>query len=136
MTRHNISSGSEFEAKIGYSRAVVCHPWVIVSGTTGYDYATGVLPPDVTSQTRNIISTVSTTLASAGADPSDIVRVRYILPNKADFPTIWPLLREFFGLARPAATMLEAGLMEDAMKIEIEVTAMIGAGPTDVPPPA
>ena len=102
---------------------------------TSYDYATNTLPPTVTAQTANIISTISTTLADAGASPADIVRVRYILPDRADFPAIWPLLRDFFGQAKPAATMVQAGLMEEAMRVEIEVTAMIGAG-GGVPPPA
>lgn len=100
-----------------------------------YDYKTSTLPPDVASQTANIISTISATLSDAGATPADIVRVRYILPDRTDFPTIWPLLREFFGQAKPAATMIQAELIEEAMKIEIEVTAMIGAG-GNVPPPA
>lgn len=109
------------------------HP--VTNKHTSYDYKTNMLPPDVTTQTANIIKTVSTTLAEAGATPADIVRVRYILPDRADFPTIWPLLREFFGQAKPAATMIQAELIEEAMKIEIEVTAMIGAGEGDVPPP-
>ncbi|KAL2111565.1 hypothetical protein VUR80DRAFT_9848 [Thermomyces stellatus] len=135
MARKTISSGSDFESKIGYSRAVVVHPWVIISGTTGYDYETNTLPADITSQTANIISTISTALVDAGATPADIVRVRYILPDRAEFPTIWPLLREFFGQAKPAATMMQAELMEEEMRIEIEVTAMIGAS-GDMPPPA
>ena len=89
----------------------------------------------MTSQTANIISTISDALSEAGATPADIVRVRYLLPDRADFPTIWPLLRDFFGQAKPAATMLQAELLEAAMKIEIEVTALIGAA-ADAPPPA
>ncbi|KEZ41067.1 Uncharacterized protein SAPIO_CDS7120 [Scedosporium apiospermum] len=128
MARRNISSHSAFEDQIGYSRAVVTHPWVFVSGTTGYDYATNTLPPSITEQTKNTISTITSTLQSAGASTRDIVRVRYILPDRADFPSIWPLLREWLGEAKPAATMIQAGLMEEEMKIEIEVTAMIGSG--------
>ena len=52
-----------------------------------------------------------------------VVRVRYILPNAADFPKCWPALRRAFGTARPAATMLAAGLADPRMLIEIEVTA-------------
>lgn len=64
------------------------------------------------------------------------MRVRYILPDRADFPEIWPLLRDYFGPAMPAATMVQAGLMEVEMRVEIEVTAMIGAGGEGAPPPA
>jgi enamine deaminase RidA (YjgF/YER057c/UK114 family) len=59
------------------------------------------------------------------------VRAHYILPNRADFPRVWPVLRERFSDARPACTMIQAGLMEEAMLIEIEVTARVGAGKRD-----
>jgi enamine deaminase RidA (YjgF/YER057c/UK114 family) len=62
-------------------------------------------------------------LLAAGAEVKDIVRVRYILPDRHDFPTIWPVLQKWLGDVRPAATMIQAGLMEEEMKIEIEVTA-------------
>lgn len=54
---------------------------------------------------------------------ADVVRVRYILPDRDDFPKTWPVLQKWFGDVRPAATMVQSGLMKDEMKIEIEVTA-------------
>lgn len=101
---------------------------------SSYDPQTRTLPPDVESQTKNTLTTITAALASAGATPSDVVRARYILPDRADFPGIWPLLREYFGPAMPAATMVQAGLMEAGMRVEIEVTAMIGAGEGPPPP--
>ncbi|MFN3937783.1 MAG: RidA family protein [Gemmobacter sp.] len=134
MTRTHISSGSTFESAIGYSRAVVCDGWVFVSGTTGYDYATMTLPDAVEDQCRNALRSIGAALAQAGASLDDVVRVRYILPDRADFPVLWPQLAAAFGTARPAATMIEAGLLEPAMRIEIEVTARLpGAAPT-MPP--
>lgn len=124
MKRH-ISSGSTFEATIGYSRAVVIDGWVFVSGTTGYDYATMTLPEGVEDQCRNTLANVERALAEAGCTLDDVVRVRYILPQRQDFPKLWPQLAVAFASARPAATMIEARLMEDAMKIEIEVTARL-----------
>ena len=62
-------------------------------------------------------------LAKAGADMSHVVRVRYILPDRTLFPLTWPVLQKWLGDVRPAATMFQAGLMEDVMKIEVEVTA-------------
>jgi enamine deaminase RidA (YjgF/YER057c/UK114 family) len=53
----------------------------------------------------------------------DVVRVRYIVPNAADFQVCWPAIRAAFDIARPAATMMAAGLLDPRMKIEIEVTA-------------
>jgi enamine deaminase RidA (YjgF/YER057c/UK114 family) len=124
MRRH-ISSGSTFEAEIGYSRAVVEDGWVYVSGTTGYDYATMTMPDSVEEQCRNALNTISAALHEAGASLDDVLRVRYILPNRADWPACWPVVSQAFAGARPAATMIEAGLQEPEMKIEIEVTARL-----------
>lgn len=123
--RTNISGGSSFEAEIGYSRAVITGSWILVSGTTGYDYTTLLLPPTIEAQTTQTLHNISTALQSAGASIADVVRVRYILPDKKMFPRCWPILKEWFGEVRPAATMIEAGLMRDEMLIEIEVTARV-----------
>ncbi len=125
MTKRHISSGSSFEATIGYSRAVVQDGWVFVSGTTGYDYATMTLPDGIEDQCRNTLANIAAALAQAGCGLDDVVRVRYILPDRHEFPMLWPQLSATFATARPAATMIEARLMEDAMRIEIEVTARI-----------
>lgn len=125
--RRLISSGSSFEAAIGYSRAVVQDGWVFVAGTTGYDYASMTLPEDIESQCANTLATIARVLEEAGSGLDQVVRVTYILPDRADFPKLWPQLSAAFGVARPAATMIEARLMEDAMRIEIEVTARVRA---------
>lgn len=123
MTRKLISSGSPFEAQIGYSRAVVQDGWIFVSGTTGYDYSTMEMPENVADQARNALSTIEKALAEAGATMADVVRVRYLLPDGNDFEPCWPVLQDFFGQVRPAATMMVVPLMTPEMKIEIEVTA-------------
>ena len=123
--KRQISSGSPFEASIGYSRAVVLDGWVFVSGTTGYDYATMTLPDSVEDQCANTLANISKALAQAGCTFDDVVRVTYILPDRTDFPKLWPQTSAAFARARPAATMIEARLMEDAMKVEIEVTARV-----------
>jgi enamine deaminase RidA (YjgF/YER057c/UK114 family) len=123
MTRRLVSSGSSFEAEIGYSRAVVVDDWVFVSGTTGFDYATMTISDDVVAQCRQALRNIAAALAEAGATMGDVVRVRYILPRRADFEPCWPVLKEYLGAVRPAATMIEAGLSDPRMKIEIEVTA-------------
>ncbi len=126
MVKH-ISSGSPFEAKIGYSRAVIDQDMVYVSGSTGYDYATMDLPKDVAAQTRNTLLTISKALAEAGCSLNDVVRVRYYLKDLGDLDAVMPLLGEAFAQANPAATLIVANLIEPEMKIEIEVTARIGA---------
>jgi enamine deaminase RidA (YjgF/YER057c/UK114 family) len=121
--RRLISSGSTFEKEIGYSRAVVCGPWIFVSGTTGFDYAGMTISESVTEQTEQCLKNIEGALQQAGASLKDVVRVTYVLPNGADFPQCWPILRKYFGQVRPAATMISAGLADPRMKIEIEVTA-------------
>ncbi|WP_112324169.1 RidA family protein [Oceanibium sediminis] len=123
MKRRHITSGSRFEEDAAYSRSVVSGDWVFVSGTTGMDYATMTLADGVVGQAEQTLRNISDALAEAGATLNDVVRVTYILPDRADFPAIWPVLRRAFEAARPAATMIEAGLIAPAMKIEIEVTA-------------
>ena len=127
MTRRLISSGSTFEAEIGYSRAVVDGDWVFVSGTTGFDYTDMTISDDVAAQAEQTLKNIAAALSEAGASFADVVRVRYILPDAADFPACWPALRAAFGDVRPAATMIQAGLADPRMKIEIEVTARIRA---------
>ena len=128
MPRQHISSGSPFEAQIGYSRAVVEDGWIFVAGTTGYDYATMTMPESVVDQCRNTLKTIEKALEEAGASLDDVTRARYILPDPADFEPCWPVLREAFAKARPAATMIVAQLMTAEMKIEIEVTARVPRG--------
>ena len=127
MSRQLISSGSEFESKIGYSRAVVEGDFVFVSGTTGYDYTTMTISENVTEQADQCMKNIKQVLESAGSDLSGIVRIRYILPNKTDFELGGPAFQKHLGSVLPAATMFEAGLLDEKMKIEIEVTAKLSA---------
>ena len=106
---------------------MVSGEWVFVSGTTGFDYATMTIADDAAVQARQALATISAALAQAEASFADVVRVRYILPDPADFPPCWPVLREAFGKAPPAATMLVAGLADPRMRIEIEATARLSA---------
>jgi enamine deaminase RidA (YjgF/YER057c/UK114 family) len=124
--RRLISSGSKFETEIGYSRAVVQGGWCFVAGTTGFDYAAMTISEDVAEQAEQTMKNIDAALKQAGFTLSDVVRVHYILPQAADFPATWPVLQNWFGSVRPAATMFEAGLADERMKIEIEVTAFKG----------
>jgi enamine deaminase RidA (YjgF/YER057c/UK114 family) len=125
MTRRLISSGSKFEAEIGYSRAVVDGDYVFVSGTTGYDYITMTLATGIVAQCRQTLNNIEAALKEAGSSFADVVRVTYILPNPGDFEACWPVLREAFGKSRPAATMISANVINPQIMIEIEVTARI-----------
>lgn len=118
MTIKRISSGGEFEAKIGYCRAVVAGGWVHVAGTVGQG-------DDVTQQCRSALVTIKKALSEAGASFADVVRVTFMLPDRAEFEPCWPILREFFGDNPPATSMIECGLIDPKFRIEIEVTAYL-----------
>lgn len=124
MKRKLISSGSTFEEKIGYSRAVVQGDWIFVSGTTGYNYETMTISDDIVEQTEQCFINIKNTLANADANLSDIVRITYILTDANTFEICWPVLQKYLGTIKPAATMFSAGLADDKMKIEIQVTAL------------
>lgn len=126
MEKKLISSGSVFEKEIGYSRAVVAGNMVFVSGTTGFNYETMSISEDIIEQTEQTFKNIEAALKEAGASLKDVVRVHYILPDASEFEKCWPVLKKYFGEIRPAATMFSAGLADERMKIEIEVTAVIG----------
>lgn len=124
MKRTLISSGSSFEAQIGYSRAVVAGDWVFVSGTTGFDYSKMTISDDLIEQTEQCLKNIESALQQAGSLMADVVRVTYVLPDASQFESCWPVLRKYFGDVRPAAMMISAGLADPRMLIEIEVTAL------------
>lgn len=82
MSRRLISSGSPFEATMGYSRAVVIDGWVMVSGTTGFNYETMSISDDVAEQAEQAFRNIAKALGEAGAGLADVVRVRYIFPAR------------------------------------------------------
>ncbi|MGA2780100.1 MAG: RidA family protein [Steroidobacteraceae bacterium] len=125
MTRRLIASGSTFETEVAYSRAVVDGEWIFVAGTTGFDYSTMSISADVVEQTEQAFRNIDAALRQAGSALADVVRVTYILPDAKEFPRCWPILRKYFGSVRPAATMISAGLVDERIRIEIEVTARI-----------
>jgi len=123
MARKLISTGSPFEKEAGYSRAVVDGDWCFVAGTTGYDYASMVMPDSVEAQADNALATIAAALEEAGFAMKDVVRARYYVTDRAFVDTVFPVLGKVFGDIRPAATMVICDLNTPEMKIEIEVTA-------------
>jgi enamine deaminase RidA (YjgF/YER057c/UK114 family) len=91
--RRSVGSGSDFEAELAYSRAVVDGDWVFVSGTSGFDYATGTIAEDVVAQAEQCFQNIEAALAEAGATLGDVVRVRYVVPHRADVARCAPVLR-------------------------------------------
>jgi enamine deaminase RidA (YjgF/YER057c/UK114 family) len=124
MSRRLISTGSPFEKTAGYSRAVIDGDFAFVSGTTGYDYTTMLMPADVTSQTRNCFRTIEAALKDGGFAIADIVRATYYITDASDADAVFAVCGETLGDIRPAATLLVvAGLYKPEMKVEIEVIA-------------
>jgi len=121
-----LSTGSPFEATMGYSRAVVKGGWCFVSGVTGYDYATMEIQPDIAAQGRACFTTIGQVLHQAGFSMADIVRVQYTVVDADLVEALVPVLGEALGDVRPAATMVIAGLIRPEMLVEIEVTAFKG----------
>ena len=126
-----ISGFSPFEARFGYSRAVRHGDTVYVSGTTGYDYATMTMPDGAGAQTANALATIASTLQEAGSSIEDTVRVVYYLADPAYIDEVVKIVGVVFKDIRPAASMLIVQMIEAGMKIEIEVTARIGAATSD-----
>lgn len=118
MTLKRIHSGGEYEAKIGYCRAVVAGGFVHVAGTVGQG-------ADVVAQCAAALDTIKTALENAGTDMAHAVRVTYMLPDRTEFEPCWPLLSHAFGENPPAATMIECGLIDPKYRIEIEITAIL-----------
>lgn len=119
-----IPGGTAFEDKLGYSRAVVKGRWCFVSGVTGYDYDRMLMPDDAADQATNCFESIKKALAQAGFSLYDTVRVQYTVSDVAIIDEIAPVLSNYFGEIRPAATIVVAGLMRPEMKVEIEVTAL------------
>jgi len=123
VTRRLISTGSPFERRAGYSRAVVDDDWCWIAGTTGYDYATMTMPASVSDQARNAMETIVKTLDDAGFALTDVVRVTYYVTDDALVDDVFAIVGTYFGEIRPAATMIICGLIRPEMKVEVEVTA-------------
>lgn len=117
MTITRISSGGEFETRVGYCRAVVAGGFVHVAGTVGQG-------DTVVEQCTSALETIEAALAKAGASLADVVRVTYYLPDRHEFEPCFPVLSATFGANPPAATMIECGLINPKYRIEIEVTAL------------
>ncbi len=125
--RH-VSSGSPFEPKIGFSRAVRAGERVCVSGT-GPIWDDGSFDDDAGAQARRCLEIIVAALEGLGTSADDVVRTRIYLTDAADIDAVGPVHAEFFGTARPAATaVVVSGLLDPRWKVEIEAEAMLGPG--------
>lgn len=117
--RVNVSSGSQFEAAVGYSRAVRTGPHVVVSGTT----APGDSP---TAQAREALRRIEVALGQVGASLSDVVRTRIYVTDISTWREVGAVHAEVLGDVGPAATMVEvSALISPDLVVEIEVDAFV-----------
>jgi enamine deaminase RidA (YjgF/YER057c/UK114 family) len=123
--RQRVSSGSQFESTIGFSRALRVGNHVFVSGTAPV-WPDGSCDPDPAAQTRRCLEIILAALGDAGASAADVVRTRTFLVDVADGGTVGAIHGEVFGEIRPASTMVVvAGLLDPRWKLEIEAEALI-----------
>ena len=127
MARKKISSGSKFEALLGYSRAVRDGEWVFLSGTTGFDYKKHTISKDVVAQTKQMLDNMEWGLKQAGATLEDVVRLRLYMVDYRDFERVAKVVGARFGDIRPANTMITSSFAYPSILVEIDATALVRA---------
>jgi enamine deaminase RidA (YjgF/YER057c/UK114 family) len=114
-----VSSGTDLESTVGYSRAVRVGPHVAVAGTTGPG-----TPGDIGAQTREALRRIEIALNEAGAALRDVIRTRIYVTDISRWREVAVVHAEVFGQIRPAATMVEvAALIAPELLVEIEAEA-------------
>jgi len=126
QAKRKLISLNEGEKTYSMSRALVQGDWCFVSGTVGYDYNTGELPESAAQQAQNTFANIMAALKAGGFELGHTVRVQYTLTDRKYIKEVLPVIKAHFGAILPAATMVIAGLVDEKMKIEIEVTAYKG----------
>jgi enamine deaminase RidA (YjgF/YER057c/UK114 family) len=129
MDRQRVSSGTEWEEQVGYSRAVRTGDRVVVSGTTATDDdGEPIAVGDPYGQTKRALEIVESALAEADASLDEVIRTRLYVVDADDWPAVGRAHREAFGEARPAATMVQVdGLIDPDLAVEIEAEAVVGS---------
>jgi enamine deaminase RidA (YjgF/YER057c/UK114 family) len=130
--RQQYSTGTRWEAEVGYSRAVRVGQRVYVAGTTATDDAGAVVGMgDAYTQAAYILAKIGRSLEAVGASLDDVVRTRMFVTDISQWPAVGRAHGEVFGHIRPAATMVEVSrLIDPAHLVEIEVEAEITSGVT------
>ena len=125
MGRRNISSGSPYEPRYGFSRAVRINDRVLVAGTAPI-WPDGSVDPDPGAQTRRCLEIMLAALAEAGGRPEDVVRTRTFITDPAFADAVGEAHGDVFGEIRPASTMVVvAALLDPRWVVETELEAVL-----------
>lgn len=125
MTRTLISSGSRFEAEFGYSRGVISDGTIYMSGCSGWNYEIDSVDPDAEVQTKQALVNVEAALAKANAKLEHVVKATIYIARRADVDAVLRAWGARMKDIRPAMTLVLAELLDEKMKVEIEVTARV-----------
>jgi enamine deaminase RidA (YjgF/YER057c/UK114 family) len=125
MERQHISSGAEFEKRVGYSRAVRVENRVYVSGTAPIMPGDADPPATPFEQARVCLEIIERALAEAGASLDDVVRTRIYVTEAAHIDEVGRAHGAAFARARPATTGVVATLLDPRWLVEIEAEAVI-----------
>jgi enamine deaminase RidA (YjgF/YER057c/UK114 family) len=129
MAWRRIYSGSGGEQRVGYCRAIVLPDpggdWVIVSGTTGFDYAAGTISPDPVEQCEQALRNIEKAMAEAGAAWADVFLYRVYVLDAATWDAVVPVIARVIGPHKPATTAVIAPAMDSKLKVEIELEARL-----------
>lgn len=128
MARKLLTSGSKFEDLASFSRAVIDGDWIFLSGTTGFNTATGEISDDVVEQTEEIFRIIEATLEEAKSSLKDVLRVGVFIVNPDDLIPVCEVVGRKFDDIRPANTTVCTRLARPEMKVEIEIMARRGSG--------
>lgn len=123
-----LNSGSPVEARDSYSRLVVAGDWILGSLTAGRNYQTRELPPDAAGQARQCLANIEGALKAVDASLADVVRARVVVPARDDIAAVMAVVAEAFRGIDPAQVLTCAPLGHADFKVEIEITALRGAG--------
>ena len=117
--RRTVSSGSEYECLVGYSRALRTGPFIAVAGTTGAG-------SDIATQTRDALRRIEIALREAGASLADVVRTRMYVTDISSWQEVGSVHAEVFGEIRPVSTMVQvSALIAPELLVEIEADAYV-----------
>lgn len=126
-SRKAIYSGSEYERTYSYARAVALNGHIRLSGTTGYDYVADVLADGAQAQTEQILRNAQHAFQQAGASLRDVVRVRIYIARPEDYDAVMDVYAAAFRGIDPACTTVQAGLFDPAIRVEIDMDAIVDA---------